>query len=370
MSNAASLASLFASVPDPRQCSKVIHPLPEILLLCLFGQISGCDTWEDTEDYGNDKLPVLREFLPYKNGIPSDNTLHRVFCALDPQAFGSCFISFVASFFPMLEERLIAIDGKASCGSRTAEKGALHTVSAFASDARLVLAQMATDEKSNEITAIPQLLDLLDIKGATVTIDAAGCQTKIAEKVVGKGGDYVFGLKGNQATLHNGTKQLFNTAKTFADSYEESTKGHGRTETRRCDILSAEDTDFLLKTKAFPYVKSVVRITATRTVKEKTTTEERYYLSSIAPDATRIEAAVRGHWAIENSLHWVLDVAFNEDASRIRKDNAPFCMAIMRHIAFNLIRAALKKGESIKRLRRRAARNNEILYRILNAGNS
>lgn len=366
MCKSSDISEIFSSISDPRQAWKVSHPLEEILFLILCATISDCDGWEDIEDYGIDKLPLLRTFFPYKHGIPSDNTLGRIFASIDPDGLRDCFTSFVSSLFPSAGDHVIAIDGKASRGSRTHKKSALHTVSAFAAEARIVLAQVAAQEKSNEITAIPQLLDLLDLRGVTVTIDAAGCQTKVAEKIVDKGGDYVFGLKGNQKTLHNGAKQLFKTAKTFADSYEESASGHGRTETRRCDILNAEDTGCLLKTKDFPHLKSVIRITATRTIKEKTAVEERYYLSSLAPDAKRLEAAVRGHWSIENSLHWVLDVSFNEDASRIRKDNAPLCMPVMRHLALNLTQTAKKKGESVKRLRKKAARNDDTLIRILN----
>lgn len=365
-----SLSSFFDEVPDPRQLSKVRYPLSEILFLTLCAMISGAESWEDIEIYGASKLPLLREFMPYKNGFPNEVTLHRVFSRLDGQAFSDCFVSFVSSLVPPCEERLIAIDGKASRGSRTAEKSALHTVSAFAAEARLVLAQVATQEKSNEITAIPQLLDLLDIKGATVTIDAAGCQTAIADNIIAKGADYVFGLKGNQGTLHKSAKELFKTATHVASSHEENAKGHGRTETRRCDILSAEDTAFLLKTKGFPHVKSVVRITATRTLKEKTTTEERYYLSSLKPDAKRLEAAVRGHWSIENSLHWTLDVAFREDAAKVSKDHAPFNLAVIRHTALNLIQAVKKKGQSVRHLRKKSGWDDATIKNILNAGNS
>lgn len=365
-----SFPSLFTTIPDPRQSSKVIHPLPELLLLCLLGILCGCETWEEIEDYGHDKLDLLREYAPYANGVPSDNTLCRLFSALDADALRECFLSFVASLFPQAGERLIAIDGKASRGSRSEEKGALHTVSAYATEARLVLAQVAANEKSNEITAIPKLLDLLDVEGATVTIDAAGCQHAIAEKIVGKGADYALALKGNQGTLHGCAKALFANAPAFADSYEESGEGHGRAETRRCDVLTPEDTRFLAQTKAFPHLKSVIRVTAERRVKGKITEETRYFLSSARPDAKAALHAVRGHWGIENGLHWTLDVSFREDASRIRKDNAPLCMAVMRHIAFNLIQQAKKKGQSVNRLRKKAGRSDATLREILNAGNS
>lgn len=284
-----SLSSFFDEVPDPRQLSKVRYPLSEILFLTLCAMISGAESWEDIEIYGASKLPLLREFMPYKNGFPNEVTLHRVFSRLDGQAFSDCFVSFVSSLVPPCEERLIAIDGKASRGSRTAEKSA---------------------------------------------------------------------------------KELFKTATHVAGSHEENAKDHGRTETRRCDILSAEDTAFLLKTKGFPHVKSVVRITATRTLKEKTTTEERYYLSSLKPDAKRLEAAVRGHWSIENSLHWTLDVAFREDAAKVSKDHAPFNLAVIRHTALNLIQAVKKKGQSVRHLRKKSGWDDATIKNILNAGNS
>jgi predicted transposase YbfD/YdcC len=335
--------SQFCSLEDLRQTSKVTHPLPEIFLLTLFGVVCGCDGWADIERYGKAKLPLLREFLPYAGGIPSDDTLRRFFARLDPDALRDCFVSFVASLFPQAGERLIAIDGKTSRGSRDGDGKALHTVSAFASEARLVLAQVATQEKSNEITAIPQLLDLLDVAGATVSIDAMGCQKEIAQKIVDKGGDYVLSLKGNQGTLHGCAKTLFKDAD-LEGSVEESGKGHGREETRRCDVTPAGDVAFLREIAPWPELKSVARVVATRVVGGISAVETRYYLSSLPPDAARIAHAVRSHWGIENSLHWVPDVTFGEDGSRIRKDNSPFVMAVIRHIAVNLIQAVKKNA--------------------------
>lgn len=366
MNFADDFSDIFADIEDVRAPLHLRHRLDEIVFLTLCGVLAGCNNWSDISQYGRDKLTFLQEYLPYLNGTASHMTLCRFYRAVSAEALQACFLSFMRRLLPHATDRLIAIDGKVLRGSHDTDKDPLHLVSAFACEARLVLAQVSTDAKSNEITAIPQLLDLLDLRGATVTIDAAGCQTKIAGKIIAKNADYVLALKGNQGTLHNSAKELFNTAKTFADSYEESAKGHGRTETRRCDILSAEDTAFLLKTKEFPHVKSVVRITATRTIKEKTTAEKRYYLSSITSDAKRLEAAVRGHWAIENSLHWVLDMTFGEDTSRVRKDNAPLAAAVLKHIALNLLRAAKKKGESIAKLRKSAGWNDDTMRRIIN----
>jgi len=355
--------SHFCSLEDPRQSSKVMHPLPEIMLVTLFGVVCGCDGWADIERYGKAKLPLLRDFLPYEQGVPSDDTLRRFFKRLDPEAFRDCFVSFVSSMFPQAGERLVAIDGKTSRGSASKGCKALHTVSAFASEARLVLAQVATDEKSNEITAIPKLLDLLDIKDATVSIDAMGCQKDIAQKIVDKGGDYVLGLKGNQGTLRGCAEALFAGA-ALEGSFEESGKGHGREETRRCDVLPLDDVAFLRQVAPWPKLGSVARVTATRVEGGKTATETRYYLSSLPPDAKRIAGAVRGHWGIENSLHWVLDVSFGEDESRIRKDNSPFIMAVIRHIAVNLIQAVKKKRDSVAGIRKSAGWDDALLRKI------
>jgi predicted transposase YbfD/YdcC len=362
--------SCFFEVPDYRQRAKILYPLPEILLLTLCAIISGAESWEDIEIYGESKADLLRQFLPYANGFPGEVTLHRVFSRLDPDRFRDCFISFVSSMFPQAGERLIAIDGKTSRGSAASEKGALHTVSAYATEARLVLAQVAAEEKSNEITAIPKLLELLDLGGAVVTADAAGCQKNICGRIIEKGGDYVISLKGNQGTLHGCAKALFASAAAFAGACIEGGSGHGRGETRRCDVLAAEDAAFLRDAAGWPGLKSVARITAFRTVKEKTTAETRFYVSSLPPDAERIAAAARGHWAIENSLHWILDVAFNEDGAKVRKDHAPFNLTVMRHIALNLVQAAKKKGQSVRHLRKKAGWDDQTFENILNAGNS
>ncbi len=355
----------FSTLEDKREAEKILHPLPEILLVTLCGVIAGADGWEDIEDYGTSKLELLREILPFVQGIPSDDTLRRFFRSLDPQAFREVFVAFVRDLLPGVSASLIAIDGKTSRRSYDGATKALHLVSAFATEARLVLAQVATAEKSNELTAIPEVLKLLDLRGATVSIDAMGCQREIAQQIVDGGGHYLLGLKGNQGTLHDDVRLFFEhppKGETFA-VHENTDKDHGRIEIRRCEVTNA--TRWLQQTHAWPALQSIVRITATRIIGAKTTTEERYYITDDTPDPVRILTDTRSHWAIENTLHWTLDMSFGEDACRIRKDNAPLAMATIRHVALNLLQTAKQKRESVKRLRKKAGWDNPTLKRIL-----
>src|SRR5579862_6831280 len=355
----------FGALEDERESGKVLHPLPEILLVTLCGVIAGADGWEDIEDYGISKLELLRELLPFGGGIPSDDTLRRFFRAIDPRAFQEVFVAFVSELLPDAAHHLIAIDGKTSRRSHDGTAKALHLVSAFATEARLVLAQVPTAQKSNEITAIPELLKLLDLRGATVSIDAMGCQREIAAQIVEGGGHYLLGLKGNQGTLHDDVRLFFEKppeATTFA-IHEDNDKGHGRIESRRCDVTS--DIAWLQETHHWPHLQSIVRITATRIINGKITTEARHYITDHTPDPVRILADTRSHWAIENTLHWTLDMSFGEDACRIRKDNAPLAMAVIRHVALNLLQTAKQPRESIKRLRKMAGWDNKTLKRIL-----
>jgi predicted transposase YbfD/YdcC len=355
----------FGTLEDNREPHKVLHPLCEILLVTLCGVIAGADGWEDIEDYGESKLELLRTMLPFAHGIPSDDTLRRFFRAIDPQAFQEVFVAFVRELLPEAHARLIAIDGKTLRRSHDGTAKALHLVSAFATEARLVLAQTATKEKSNEITAIPELLRLLDLRGATVSLDAMGCQREIASQIREGGGQYLLGLKGNQGTLHADVRLFFEQLPETAclATHEEADKGHGRIEIRRCEATDA--TEWLQETHGWPGLRSIARITATRITGAETTTESRYYITDDTPDPKRILADTRSHWAIENTLHWTLDMSFGEDASRIRKDNAPLALATIRHIALNLLQAAKQKRESLKRLRKKAGWDNQTLNRIL-----
>jgi predicted transposase YbfD/YdcC len=320
-------------------------------------------------DFGKIKIKYLREYLPYKNGIPSDDTFRRFFRAINPEKFQELFRQWVRILSPNLNDNVIAIDGKSSRRSYDDDKKMLHTISAYATESRLVLGQEKVSDKSNEITAIPKLLEWLDIKGRIITIDAMGCQYKIANQILKQQGDYIFCLKGNQGTLHEDIKLYFsdqalvNKSANHCDDYD---KGHGRIEHRKCSIVS--DVDWLKERHTeWGSIKSIIRIESTREIKEKISMETRYYISSLVQTADKTLSSIRSHWAIENSLHWVLDMSFGDDQSRIRKENAPQVMAVMRHIALNLLQfaKAQMKRQSIKRLRKMAGWDNQILAYIL-----
>lgn len=355
----------FSEITDPRCDINKLYPVNEILFLALCAVICGAEGWEDVEDFGNSKVMFLRQFLPYVNGIPSDDTFRRFFRAIEPKSFQNCFINWVKSLNVDIDNSVIAIDGKTSRRSYKNDKKALHMVSAFACEARIVLGQLKTSEKSNEITAIPQLLDLLDIKGAIVTIDAMGCQKEIAKKIKEKEGEYILALKGNQGSLHEDIKLFLgdnDLTKDF-ESYEETDGDHGRIEVRKCMVT--DKIDWLKKNHDWVGLQSIVKINSIVEKKDKTYEETRYYISSLISGSKKILSAIRSHWAIENSLHWVLDMSFNEDQSRIRMENAPENMAVVRHMALNMIRNVKKKQQSIKRIRKTAGWDDSVLYHIL-----
>jgi predicted transposase YbfD/YdcC len=358
----------FKDIEDPRSERNQLHSVSEIFLVTLCAVVCGAEGWQDVEDYGRLKLEFLRNYLPYKNGVPSDDTLRRFFRAIDPEGFKERFVLWVKDFQELPAESIISIDGKTSRHSFDTDKAALHLMSAFASEARIVLGQEKVSDKSNEITAIPRLLEWLDLRGAIVTIDAMGCQHKIAEKIKGKKGEYVLALKGNQSTLHEDIRLFFEDEvllRSGIESYETVDGAHGRIEMRRCSVTSK--IEWLKENHPeWRSVQSIIKIESIREVKDQSTKEVRYYISSLAADAKKILRVVRSHWAIENSLHWVLDMSFGEDQSRIRKKNAPENMAIMRHVALNLLQAAKLKRQSIKRLRKMAGWDNPTLQRILN----
>ena len=355
----------FGTLEDRREAGKVLHPVPEILLVTLCGVIAGAEGWEDIEAYGASKLALLREILPFAHGAPSDDTLRRFFRVVDPCVFREVFVAFVRDLFPHAGERLIAIDGKTSRRRHDGAARALHLVRAFATEACLVLAQTAPAEKSHAITAIPALLALLDLRGATISMDAMGCQREIAQQMLDGGGHYLLGLKGNQGTLHEDGQLFFDQPPpcTALQTYEEADKGHGRIELRRCDVTSA--IGWLQEQHAWPGLQSIARITATRIIGTTTTTEVRYSLSDDTAGPVRLLANTRRHWAIENTLHWTLDMSFGDDACRIRQDNAPLAIATIRHVALNFLQAAKQKRESIKRLRKQAGWDDDTLKRIL-----
>lgn len=360
---------VFGQLDDPRIERKKLHPMPEILLLTLCAVICGAESWDDIETFGQAKVEFLRRYLPYTHGIPSDDTLRRFFRAIDPDQFQRLFIEWIRTWLnPEVADKVVAIDGKTLRGSRNGEQMPIHLVSAFASEAGIVLGQVKTHEKSNEITAIPELLEWLDVRGAIVTIDAMGCQKAIAEKIVDKGGDYLLALKGNQSRLHDDVRLHFEEpgpqASIQMEQAETLDKGHGRIEVRHCHVST--DIDWLKERHPeWKNLNSIVAITSERHIGETVTQETRYFISSSLIPAERMLAAVRLHWGIENQLHWVLDMSFGEDQSRIRKGNAPNNVAIIRHAALNMIRGAKTKRMSIKRMRKAAGWDDALLNDVL-----
>jgi len=369
-----SFMECFNELEDPRMDRRKLYPLKEILLTVICATICGAESWRDFVLFGKEKLDYLRNFYAYQNGIPCKNTFARVFAALNPESFKKCFIHWMQALQTALKE-VIAIDGKSLRRSfdTASDQSPIHMVSAFATAARLVLGQEKTSEKSNEITAIPKLLKLLDIQGCIISIDAMGAQKAIAEQIREQGGDYVLSLKGNQSTLHRDIQLFLDTEieKTnspyITDVSEAIGKEHGRIESRRCFV--SDHIDWLEQKPLWKDLKTVAVIEETRNIKGKISLERRYFISSLPPEAQTIAHAVRSHWAVENSLHWVLDMTFREDESRIRCRHAPENMSMIRHIALNMLRNAQKKFKdvSIKGLRKKAGWGNATLDLILMA---
>jgi predicted transposase YbfD/YdcC len=347
----------FNDLPDPRQRGKVMYPLDEVLLMSLLAVLSGAETFVDIALFGTKKLGFLRRFRPFLDGTPSHDHLGDIFASLDPEVFQRCFVAWVASVTGV-PDGVIAIDGKTSRRSQNkGGKAAIHMVSAFAARQRLVLGQVKVTEKSNEITAVPKLLDMLAIEGAVVTIDAMGCQRGIAQKILDKKADYVLALKGNQGTLR-GDVELFvaeQKANGFKDttiSRDETVDGnHGRIETRTTTVI--HDTAWLRKYHEWPGLKGVVIVDSIRDADGKIERETRFYITSLVLAAVLIGPIVRSHWAVENSLHWVMDMVFRDDECRVRTDHAPANFTTIKHIALNLMARAPSKMSM--RLKRKAA---------------
>ena len=367
----ASILTHFASLEDPRDIRGKEHLLLDIITIALCAVISGAEGWEDMTEYGRAKQDWLLTFLSLPNGIPSADTFRRVLARLDPEQMQSCFISWVNAISKLLGAEVVGIDGKTLRHSHDQEcaKAAIHMVSAWASANRLVLGQRKVDDKSNEITAIPALLSVLEITGCIVTIDAMGCQKEIASAIIGRGADYVLALKGNQGRLFEDVKWLFQQAQAskFEDvdhsKAQSIDKGHGRIEIRRCWTLS--DLDYLTQTTLWSGLQTVVMVQSERHCNGQVTTENRFFISSLPSQATLIMNAVRTHWSIENSLHWVLDVSFHEDACRIRRANSPQNMALLRHLALNLLSKDSSSKRGIAARRKKAAWEQSYLIKLL-----
>lgn len=362
----------FADVDDPRVDRTKAHDLLDSSVIAICAVICGADGWVEVEEFGRSKHAWLTTLLALPNGIPSHDTFGRVFARIDPEQFQRSFLAWV-QVIQQAHPDVIAIDGKTHRGSHDRPHGtsALHLVSAWAAENRLVLGQIAVDNTSNEITAIPQLLDLLDLRGSTVTIDAMGTQTAIAERIIRRGGQYVLALKDNQPTMATEVTALFADARTARQpaygmqTDRVVTKNHGRLETRQaCVIHDPAALAYLNERQHWAQLSGVALVEAERTLNGVTTIAQRYYLLSQAWDAATVNILVRGHWGIENQVHWVLDVTFHEDAARIRTGDAPQNMGVLRHIALNLIRQEPSKG-SVKTKRFRAALDETYLSKVL-----
>ena len=358
----------FSDMKDPRRTTKgnFYYPLAEILFLVISAVISGANGWTSIELFGKTKLEWLRQYFPYKYGIPSHDILGELFARLDNKEFTKCFASWVNSIADLTNEEVVAIDGKTIRNSNddTSSKSAIHLVSAYASANRICLGQEAVHQKSNEITAIPKLLKILAIKGCIVTIDAMGCQKKIAEDIIGAKADYILMVKDNQKNLKLQIEETFKTTK--SQTVNTTTDfGHGRIETRTCSVI--DDLSLIEKRNDWKNIKSIVWITSERIIKktQEESIEQRYYITSLDADSEKINKAVRSHWSVENNLHWNLDVIFKEDASLKKKGDSPINFNIITKIALALIEREKSSKMSKNSKRLKAALDDKYRSKIL-----
>lgn len=376
------LSAYFEKVPDPRGHSNAqVHLLLDILTIALCAMLSGAETFVDMEGFGREKQAWLKERLGLKlpGGIPCHDTFGRLFARLNPQAFGGAMQTWTQALHHATQGQVIALDGKSVRRSfdGATGKAALHLVNAWASHSRLVLGQCAVKSKSNEITAIPTLLELLEIKGCIVTTDALNSQKEIAQQIIEGGADYVLALKGNHALLHREVRDYFDWCqeqtgglRRLSDSCNEQANwGHGRHEVRRCFAIAATEQDWPHALRQWPGLKSLVLIESKRRTGTGTGTgesvQQRFYLSSLPCEATALLDAVRSHWGVENNVHWCLDVAFNEDGCRVRKDHAAQNLAVLRRLCLNLLRQETSDKRGLKARRLRAGWSNDYLLRLL-----
>lgn len=369
-----SIAKHFSRIKDPRIDRTKRHRLLDIIIIAICGVICGADSWVDIELFGKTKIEWLKTFLKLSNGIPSHDTFGRVFAALNPVEFESSFMEWVQAINQLTQGQVIAIDGKQLRGSHDsrAGKNAIYMVSAWATENQLVLGQRKVDDKSNEITAIPKLLKLLEVKGCIVMVDAIGTQTKIAKTITEQGGDYILAVKENQGHLYEDIHDVFADNQQFnyegiPHSYAKTVnKDHGRIEIRQCWTIS--DPEYLANIRdlnRWEGIQTLVMILSERRIDDEIEVQDRYFISSLESNAEKILRAKRSYWGIENRLHWVLDIAFNEDRSRVRKDNAPQNFAVLRHMALNLLKQEKTAKGGIKAKRLQCGWNVDYLLRVL-----
>jgi predicted transposase YbfD/YdcC len=369
----AGIMEYFENLPDPRIDRKKLHKLQDIIFITIGATICGCDTWEDIEEWAEIREDWLKTILELPNGIPSHDTINRVFSLIDPQAFQQCFVDWVKSVSHITEGQVISIDGKRMCNSgEDGAKAVVHMVSAWSNENNMVLAQQKVDDKSNEITAIPALLDMLYIKGCLITIDAMGCQKTIAKAITDKGADYILAVKENQGHLLDDIKEAFDSGR-IAHQNTQTNMGHGRIEKRTCTIIT--DTEWVCDEKEWSKLRTLICIESERTMKATGVTEKqtRYYISSKQADAAIFNKAIREHWGIENKLHWALDVAFDEDNSTKRAGHAAENYSFISKIALNLLKQYDDhrgvKRVSIRTRRKKCSWSKDYLLAVLDGVN-
>ncbi|WP_456377044.1 ISAs1 family transposase [Lutibacter sp.] len=366
MNKQSDLISIFSQLEDPRSHINKLHNLIDILLIGIISVICGAETWKQMVEFAKSKEEFLRTFLELPNGIPSEDTINRVFTAIDSNQLEQCFIQWVSSIADLSSGQVIAVDGKTIRGAKVkGKKSPIHMVSAWACENNVVLGQVKTDEKSNEITAIPDLLDILDISRNVISIDAMGTQKEIAKKIIDKDADYILAVKGNQPQLLEQVQDEFRFSKQQEIDKNEDL-GHGRIETRNCSVIT--DFQFIEKENEWKNLKAIIRIETIREFKNSDKEKEiatRYYISSLKNNALYFQSAIRSHWAIENKLHWTLDVGFSEDASRKRAGNASQNYSVLLKIALNLLKNEKTVKQGIKGKRLKAGWDNQYLLKVL-----
>ncbi len=360
-----SLIEQISILPDPRKTnhSHLRHTLEDIIVIAILATIAGADSWTDIVTFGHEHKEWFGKFLSLQNNIPSEDTFGRVFSLLDSSAFEQCFVAWVTSMQALPLGTVVSIDGKSNRRSHHKGKKSLHIVNAYAGELKLALGQRTVDGKTNEITAIPELLDMLMLKDCIVTTDAMGCQGWIAKTIKKHEADYVLAVKRNQGRLHQDIIETFADESITTTVAETSERAHGREEVRICTVT--DNLSHVRDINKWDGLTSIAKVVSTRTLDGKTSTATRYFMSSLKPDAAEILYAVRAHWEVENGLHWSLDVSFREDESRVRMGHAAKNLAVVRKIALNLIRKETKTKGSVRTKRLRAGWNLEYLLDVV-----